>query len=99
MTLPVRACSDQELEGYAGVCPEAAAELARRIAAGQTDFDSEIEDLQGQLRQAESEVSDLEDERHATKRRVNQELARLRDLQAFINKRMDEITKVIEEAL
>lgn len=99
MSLPVQSCSDDELEGYASIHPEAAQELARRIAAGQTDRESELEDLQSQLRQAEEEVSDLHDERSAARRSVNQQLAKLRDLQAFINKRMDEITKVIEEAL
>lgn len=80
MSLPVQACSDQELEGYAGICPEAAVELARRIAAGQTDHEAELEDLQAQLREAEDELEDLRDERRASKRLVNKELGRLRDL-------------------
>ena len=78
MTLPVQACSDSELEGYAGVCPEAAVELARRIAAGQTDYEAELEDLQSQLRAAESELEGLQDERRTMKRCVNRELDQLR---------------------
>lgn len=80
MTLPVQACSDSELEGYASIHPEAAQELARRIAAGQTDYEEELDDLQRQLREAESGLEDLQDERRATKRAVNQKLDELRTL-------------------
>ncbi|MDF3932114.1 hypothetical protein [Pseudomonas citronellolis] len=80
MTLPVQACSDQELEGYAGVCPEAAVELARRIAAGETDHEAELEDLESQLRQAESELEGSQDERRALRRYVKMDLKKLRTL-------------------
>jgi len=47
--VPVQACSDEELEGYASIHPEAAQELARRIVAGQHSRDAEVEELQSQL--------------------------------------------------
>lgn len=60
MSLPVQACSDDELEGYASIHPEAAQELARRIVAGQHSREAEVEELQSQLRHAEDENDETE---------------------------------------
>ncbi|MCY1276897.1 hypothetical protein D3C76_619290 [compost metagenome] len=98
MTLPVRACSDEELEGYAGVCPEAAVELARRIAAGESDRDAELDDLQAQLRAANESEAELESE-------LNLLAERARDCSSDIRKLIDEnvmpvgLTEKISKAL
>ncbi|WP_374979037.1 hypothetical protein PSGK_19025 [Pseudomonas solani] len=59
MTLPVKACSDEELEGYASIHPEAAAELAARIVAGQHQRDARLIELAEEVTSCEDEVTDL----------------------------------------
>ncbi|WP_176707135.1 hypothetical protein, partial [Pseudomonas sp. EGD-AKN5] len=46
----------------------------------ETDHESELEELQSQLREAESELDCLHDERRALKRRVRMDLENLRAL-------------------
>lgn len=62
MTLPINACSDEELEGYATIHPEAAAALAERIAAGRHLKDLRVEEPQEELREAERIADDADDQ-------------------------------------
>jgi hypothetical protein len=43
--LPVKACSDDELQGHAAVYPEAAEELAQRIVTGHGARNVELEEV------------------------------------------------------
>lgn len=61
MPLPVRACSDEELEGYAPIEPTAAAELARRIAEGSAERDAALQEAQEEARSISGQYDDLED--------------------------------------
>jgi regulator of protease activity HflC (stomatin/prohibitin superfamily) len=61
MPLPVRACSDEELEGYAPIEPAAAAELARRIAEGRAERDAALQEAQEEARSISGQYDDLED--------------------------------------
>ena len=80
MTLPVQACSDEELEGYASIHPEAAQELARRIVAGQHSRDAEVEELQSQLRHAEDENDETERQLDRLNSEVEDAINKLRAL-------------------
>lgn len=60
MTLPVKGLTDEELEGYASLHPEAATELAERIAKGAFAKDERMDDLERQLASAEDELDDIE---------------------------------------
>lgn len=60
MSLPINALSDEELEGYAGVEPEAAAELARRIASGCFARESRVTELEGELAEASNAADEAE---------------------------------------
>ncbi|OBY57747.1 hypothetical protein [Pseudomonas sp. AU12215] len=71
MSLPVQACSDQELQDYASIHPEAAAELALRIATGAAARDVEMDELRAQIRDIEDELSEVEDGRGALRRRAS----------------------------
>lgn len=61
MPLPVRACSDEELKGYAPIDPAAAAELARRIAEGRAERDAALQEAQEEARSISGQYDDLED--------------------------------------
>lgn len=61
MPLPVRACSDEELEGCAPIEPAAAAELARRIAEGSAERDAALQEAQEEARSISGQYDDLED--------------------------------------
>ncbi|MNZ19109.1 hypothetical protein D3C78_361330 [compost metagenome] len=80
MTLPVQACSDAELEGYASIHPEAAQELARRSTAGQHSRDAEVEELQSQLRHAEDECDGTERQLNDLSTEVEDAINKLRAL-------------------
>jgi uncharacterized membrane protein len=54
--------TDDELLHYAGLDPDVAAELTRRISAGGVDPSAEREELRDELRHAEDAASDAEDE-------------------------------------
>lgn len=80
MSLPVQACSDDELEGYASIHPEAALELARRIVAGKHSREAEVEELQSQLRHAEDENDETERQLESLSSEVEDQIVKLRAL-------------------
>lgn len=62
MSLPVSGLKDDELLHYAALDPDAAAELARRIASDQLDPSAQLEELREEIRALESHLRDSEDE-------------------------------------
>lgn len=80
MTLPVQACSDDELEGYASIHPEAAEELARRIVSGRHAREAEIEELQGKIRHAEEQNEETERQLENLSSEVEDQIVKLRAL-------------------
>ena len=94
MPLPVRACSDEELEGYAPIEPDAAAELARRIAEGSAERDAELRSVQEESRNLESECDDLRDQLRAARREVSKLCSQLRELISEVGMAMDSRQKI-----
>ncbi|WP_330114109.1 hypothetical protein SA496_15690 [Pseudomonas sp. JS3066] len=80
MSLPVKACSDDELEGYAAIHPEAAEELARRIVAGQGAREVELDEVRQQLRDSEEREEELERDLEKLNDRVEDAITKLRAL-------------------
>ncbi|MCY1561905.1 hypothetical protein D9M68_992250 [compost metagenome] len=80
MSLPVKACSDDELEGYASIHPEAAEELARRIATGQGARDVELEEVRQELRDSEEYAEGLEGDLDSLRNEVEDAINKLRAL-------------------
>ncbi|MGF6695176.1 phage shock protein A [Metapseudomonas resinovorans] len=80
MSLPVKACSDDELEGYAAIHPEAAEELARRIVAGQGSREVELDEVRQQLRDAEEHEEELERDLEKQSNTVEDAINKLRAL-------------------
>jgi hypothetical protein len=62
MGIPVNALTEDELLHYAGLDPDAAAELTRRISAGDMDPGAELEEAQEEVRRLEYQVSDIDDD-------------------------------------
>lgn len=60
MALPINALSDEELEGYAGIEPEAATELARRIAIGTFARETRVTELESELADASNAADEAE---------------------------------------
>lgn len=96
MPLPVRACSDEELEGYAPIDPAAAAELARRIAEGSAERDAELREAQEEARNLEGECDDLRDQRSASRRQVSNCCRQLRELISEVGMSIDQRQKINE---
>lgn len=94
MPLPVRACSDEELEGYAPIEPAAAAELARRIAEGSAERDAELRSVQEESRNLESECDDLRDQLRTARREVSKLCSQLRELISEVGMAMDSRQKI-----
>lgn len=62
MPLPLNGLSIEELEHYSGIEPGASEELARRIAAGRSAEEREIERMREEVYDADARLSDKEDE-------------------------------------
>lgn len=96
MPLPVRACSNEELEGYAPIDPAAAAELARRIAEGSAERDAELREAQEEARNLEGECADLRDQRSDSRRQVSSSCRELRRLISEADMSIDQRQKINE---
>ncbi|SCZ12639.1 hypothetical protein [Pseudomonas sp. NFACC37-1] len=62
MSIPANALKEDELFHYASLDPDAADELARRIASGDIDPNAGLEELREDIRMLESQADDAEDE-------------------------------------
>jgi len=62
MGIPVNALTEDELLHYAGLDPDAAAELTRRIAAGDMDTGAELDEALEEARRLENLISDMDDD-------------------------------------
>lgn len=67
MALPVKSCTDEELEDYASIHPEAAQELADRLANTRGLRVSREKELEEEARDAERAAKDAEDSLQALK--------------------------------
>lgn len=80
MSLPVQACTDDELEDYAAIHPEAAEELARRIVTGKHAREMEMDELRAALRDSEEEHEETGRELSELKGEVESQIVKLRAL-------------------
>lgn len=80
MTIPINACSDEELEGYAAIHPEAAAALAERIATGRHLRDSRVDELEEELREAERQADDADNRFNALHDKAQHAVDQLKEL-------------------
>lgn len=62
VSIPVNALKDDELLHYAALDPDAATELARRIADNSIDPSADREELREDVRMLESRAEDTEDQ-------------------------------------
>jgi phage shock protein A len=99
MSIPANALKEDELFHYASLEPGAAAELARRIASGDIDPNSGLEDLREDIRMLESQADDSEDELNRLRDGVEDACAYIK---RAINHDEDEelsVSKLLQKAL
>ncbi|MDG9928295.1 MULTISPECIES: hypothetical protein [unclassified Pseudomonas] len=104
MGLPVKSCTDEELEDYAPIHPEAAQELAERFARGKSArldreaaLEEEARDAERAAERAEDDLNILKDECEACISRIREALE-LQDLQERYDQVKLALTK-LENAL